>query len=137
MSARKQADVDDGRSVGTLVGEATREVSALISKEVELAKLELRQEAASATDTAKSFGIAALCGYLAVILLSFAAVWGLAEVMPVGVAFLIIGLIYAAVAAVAFMIGRDRAREINPVPDETVETLKEDVQWLKARKNNS
>src|SRR5438046_2412176 len=93
-SMRMRADANGDRSIGSLVGEATREVGALVRKEVELGKLEMKEEMTAATDTAKYFGVCALCAYLAVILLSFAAAWGLAEVMPAGVAFLIIGLVY-------------------------------------------
>ena len=75
------SDVDD-RSIGDLVGEATGELSLLLRKEVELAKLELKQEAKDAVDSAKFLGIGAFCGYMAVLLVSFAAAWALAEVMP-------------------------------------------------------
>jgi len=129
--------INGERSIGSLVGEATSEAGALFRKEVELAKLELKEEIAVATESAKFFGVAGLGGFLAVLLVSFAAAWGLAEVMPAGLAFLIVGVIYAAVAAVAFVAARKRTRELHPVPDETVQTLKEDVRWLKARKNNS
>lgn len=128
---------EDDRSLGTLVGEAADELSGLVRKEVELAKLELKEELTVATASSKYFGIGAFCGYLAAVLLSFAAAWGLAEVMAAGWAFLIVGVVYAVIAAVAFLTGRQRMREFHPVPEETVETLKEDVQWLKARKNNS
>ena len=79
----------DDRSVGDLVGEAASEVTLLFRKEVELAKLEVQDQLSRATDSAKYLGTAALCGYFAVMLLSFAAAWGLAEVMPTGFAFLI------------------------------------------------
>jgi len=70
-------------------------------------------------------------------LLSFAAAWGLAEVMPAGLAFAIVGVLFAAIAGITFMTGRERVKQMHPVPDDTVETLKEDVQWLKARKTSS
>ena len=130
------SDVDD-RSIGDLVGEATGELSLLLRKEVELAKLELKQEAKDAADSAKFLGIGAFCGYMAVLLVSFAAAWALAEVMPIGLAFLIIGLVYGVAAAIALKRGRERLNEVDPIPEKTVETLKEDVEWLKARKNGN
>jgi len=69
------------------------------------------------------------------VLLSFAAAWLLAELMPVGLAFLIVGVVYAAVALWAGLRARERARDIDPVPEQTVQTLKEDVRWVKARSN--
>ena len=77
----------DERSIGDLVGEATNELSLLVRKEVELAKLEMKEQVARVTDSAKFLGIAAFGGYLAVVLLAFAVAWALAEVMPTGVAF--------------------------------------------------
>jgi uncharacterized membrane protein YqjE len=135
--ATRVGETTEDRSLGKLVGEAAGEFSGLVRKEIELAKLEFREEVAVATASGKVFGIGALCAYLAVFMLSFAAAWALAEVMAVGWAFLIVGVVYAVVAAVTFLVGRQRMREFQAVPEETVESLKEDVQWLKARKNSN
>jgi hypothetical protein len=126
----------DERSIGDLVGEATSELSLLLRKEVELAKLELKQEAKDATESAKYLGVGAFCGYLAALLLSFAAAWALAEVVPIGVAFLIVAVLFGIAAAIALKVGRERLAHVHAVPEETVETLKEDVQWLTSRKND-
>jgi hypothetical protein len=123
----------DERSLSVLLRELTSEVQRLLRAEVELAKIETRQELEQAKDTAKHGALAAGAGVLAAILLSFAAAWGLAEVMPIGVAFLIVGAVYAVVAVMAGLAARDRARRMSVVPTETVETLEEDAQWLRAR----
>jgi hypothetical protein len=81
------------------------------------------------------FGVGGFVGYLAVIMLSFAAAWALAAVIPDGLAFLIVGAVYAVVAMVCFLAGRTRLQEFSPVPQETVETLKEDMEWARARKS--
>jgi hypothetical protein len=81
------------------------------------------------------FGAAGVVAFLALILLSFAVAWGLAEVMPAGLAFLIVGLVFGGVAFAVFQIGRDRIQQVDPVPRETVDTIKEDVQWVRARGN--
>jgi hypothetical protein len=78
-------------------------------------------------------GGAALAAYLSVLLLSFAVAWGLAAVVPAGFAFLIVGLAYGVVAAVLFQEGKSRVRRVRAVPEQTVETVKEDVQWAKAQ----
>jgi uncharacterized membrane protein YqjE len=135
--ATRVRETSEDRSIGKLVGEAASEFSGLVRKEIELAKLEMREEVSVATASGKFFGIGALCAYLAVFMLSLAAAWGLAEVMAVGWAFLIVGVVYAVAAAVMLVIGRERMREFQAVPEETVETLKEDVQWLKAQRNNN
>ena len=123
----------EDRTLGTLLKDLTHEVQQLLRAEVELAKMETREEISRATDAAKHGAIAGVTAFFAVLLLSFAAAWGLAEVMPIGVAFLIIGAIYAVVAVVAGLAARERARRIDPVPHATIETLEEDAQWLRTR----
>ena len=121
----------DERSLGELFGELNREFSHLVRQEVQLAKTELREEAAKAGKAAGMLGGAGVAAQFALLLLSFAAAWGLAEVIPVGFAFLIVGAVYAIVALVLFVRGRSQLKQVSPVPDQTIETLK-DVQWAKA-----
>jgi len=64
-------------------------------------------------------------------MLSFAAAWGLTEVVPEGVAFLIVGGAYGLIALALLGLGRQRLKAVKPVPEQTVETLKEDVAWAK------
>jgi sugar phosphate permease len=121
------------KSLGDLFGELSGELAALVRTQTELAKTEIRTQADKAKRTASAFGGATVAAYMALLLLSFAAAWGLTEVVPEGVAFLIVGLIYAVVAAVLFVMGRDRMRDMNLVPEETVEEMKEDVQWARQK----
>ena len=123
------------KSLSELFSTMTSDLSTLMRKEVELAKAETKQEVAKAGKAAGMFGGTAVAGFMALLLISFAAAWGLAEVIEPGWAFLVVGLIYAVVAAVLAMQGKKKMQEVNPVPEKTVETLKEDVEWTKARKN--
>ena len=125
----------EDRSLGELVGDMSRELSTLMRKEVELAKVETKDELSKAGRAGAMLGAGAAIGYAALLLLSFALAWGLAEVMAAGWAFLIVGVLHAVVAAVLVRQGRERMRAVKPVPEQTVETLKEDVQWAKARRN--
>jgi hypothetical protein len=127
--------VGDDRSVGQLLGDVTRELQELLRKEFELAKAETKEELQKAAAAGKGFGIAGFVGYLAVIMLSFAAAWALTAIMPTGWAFFAVGMVYGLVAGVMALRGRRKLQEFHPVPEETVETLKEDVQWLKSRKS--
>jgi putative superfamily III holin-X len=127
--------VGDDRSVGQLLGDVTRELQALVRKEFELAKAETKEELQRAGAAGKRFGAAGLFGYLAVVMLSFAAAWALAAVMPTGWAFLAVGMVFGLVAGTMALQGRRQLQDVHPVPEETVETLKEDVQWLKSRKS--
>ena len=81
------------------------------------------------------FGVAAVSALLALILLSAAAAWGLAEVMAPGWAFLIVGALWAVVAGVSALMGRKTVAEMEPGPRQTMEEIKEDKEWLTTPSN--
>jgi len=118
-------------SIGELIGNVSNDLSRLFRQEVELAKAEVKQEASKAGKAAGLLGGAAFAGYLAVLLLSFALVFALANVMDAGWAALIVAVIWGVVGAVLYAIGRKRLKEVDPMPHRTVDTIKEDAQWLK------
>jgi hypothetical protein len=119
------------RSLGDLLAQLSHDTSELLSAQVELTKTEVREEVREATRLGAIFGVAGLLGFLALLLLSFAAAWGLSELVPEGVAFLIVGVIFAAVAAAGFVIGRNAVKQANLAPTQTMQTIKEDVQWAR------
>ena len=133
FQARGDGRAQDDRSLGELLRALTGELQHLFRAELQLAKIETKQELDHAKDVAQHGAIAAGAAVLAVLLLSFAAAWGLAEVMPIGVAFLIVGAVYAVVAVIAALAARERARRVDLKPTETIETLEEDAQWLRTR----
>jgi hypothetical protein len=118
-------------SLGEIISDISDGLSQLFRKEVELAKAEIRVEAAKAGKAAGMFGGAGLAAWLTAIMASFALAFGLGNVMDLGWAALIVAVIWAVVAAVLFVVARGRAKEVSPLPRQTVESLKEDAQWLK------
>jgi uncharacterized membrane protein YqjE len=131
-SAVGRPDVE-GRSVGDLLGEVTANLSKLMRQEVALAKVELKEEAAKAGKAGGLLGGAGAVGYLVLVFLSLALMFALDNAMGIGWAALLTAVLLGIVAAVLFVIGRNRFKQINPKPEQTVETLKEDVQWAKNR----
>jgi hypothetical protein len=121
-------------SIGELFSRLTTDTSDLLRGELRLAKAEIRQELKSGAKGAGALGAAGFAGFMALLLLSFAAAWGLAEVVARGIAFLVVGLVYAVVAAVLALMGKNKLAAFKPVPEQTVDTLKEDVRWLKRKK---
>jgi hypothetical protein len=121
------------RKLGELFADLSRDFSTLMRQEMELAKAELREEASKAGRAGGMLGAAAVAGLLTLFLLAWAAAWGLSEIVPEGVAFLIVGVVVGIVALSLFLAGKKQLANIRAVPDETVETLKEDVQWAKAQ----
>ena len=124
-------EVVENTSVGEMIGNISNDLSQLFRQEVELAKAELKQEASKAGKAAGMLGGAGFAGYLAVVLLSFAAVFGLANVMDAGWAALIVAVIWGIIGAVLFVNGRKKLKTVDPMPRRTVDTIKEDAQWLK------
>ena len=125
-------DVAD-RSVGDLLGEVTSDLSKLMRQEVALAKVELKEEAAKAGKAGGLLGGAGAVGYLVLVFLSLALMFALDDAMGIGWAALLTAAFLGIVAGILFVLGRSRFKQVNPKPEQTVETLKEDVQWAKNR----
>ncbi len=121
----------EDRSLSDLLSDVTGEIATLFRQEVELARVETSEQVSRAAKAGAMLGAAAVVGFLTLILLAFAAAWGLTEVVPEGVAFLIVGLVFGIVAAVLAKAGKKKIASISPVPDQTVQTLKADVQVAK------
>ena len=82
-------------SLGHLFSEVTSDMQTLLRQELELAKAEVKEEAAKAGKAAGMLGGAGFAGYLVVLFLSFAAMYGLGKVMDLGWAALIVTAIWA------------------------------------------
>src|SRR5215207_362408 len=115
----------EGTSVGQLIGEVTKDLSALMRQELELAKVEVKAEAKKAGQGAGMFGAAGFAGYMVLLFLSFALWWALENVMDAGLAALIVAVLWGIVAAVTFVMGRKKFKQVHPKPERTVETLQQ------------
>jgi uncharacterized membrane protein YqjE len=119
------------QSLGALMSEISKDLSTLMRQEVELAKVELKEEAAKAGKSAGMLGAAGFAGYMFIVLLSFAAAYGLGSQLGYGWGTLIVAAIWAVIGAVLFVLGRSRLRRVSPKPERTIQTLKEDAQWAR------
>lgn len=120
-------------SPGQLASEVAKDLSTLVRQEIALAKTELQQEAKTAGAAAGAFGGAGFAGYFVLLFASLAAMFGFDAFMPIGWAALVVTGIWLVIAAVLAIVGRGKMKQLNPKPERTVETVKEDVQWLKTR----
>jgi hypothetical protein len=127
----RAAPEPEDTSVGALISNISDDLSQLFRQEIDLARAELRQEASKAGKAGGMLGGAGVAGFLMLLLLSLAATYGLGNVMDLGWAALIVAAVWAIAAAALYVIGRNRLRTVSPMPRQTVETLKEDAQWLK------
>lgn len=123
------------RTLPELLSELTGDMTRLFRDEVELAKEELKQEGRKAGQAGAAFGGAAVVGLLAGVALVLFLGFALDSFLPTWLAFLIVTIVLGAVAAVLGMQGRTKVQEIDPAPEQTIETLKEDAQWLSERRS--
>jgi hypothetical protein len=118
-------------SLGDLVGRLTEDLGSLVQGHVQLAKEEITAEVKQAGRGAGLVGGSALAGWIALLLLSFALAWGLAELFEsTWLGFLVVGGIWGVVAASLFVTGRRELQEVEPVPEQTMKELEEDKRWL-------
>jgi len=134
MSQHSQQPIDD-RSLGQVVSDLSSDLSTLMKQEVQLAKVELKEEVAKAGKGAGMLGGAGFAGWFVLLFLSLTLTFLLDDWMPLEVASLITAAIWAVVAAALALVGRNKLREANPQLPRTQETLKEDVQWARAQKS--
>jgi len=122
------------RPLGELLKQLSEQTTRLVRQELELAKAELTQKGKQAGMGAGMFGAAGALGFLALAALTTCFILALDAVMPAWLAALIVAVVYAAVAAVLTIRGRAKVKQATPpVPEQTIETVKEDVQWAKTQ----
>jgi uncharacterized membrane protein YqjE len=121
-------------SMGELFKQLSEEMSTLVRQELRLAQAEMTEKGKRAGIGAGIFGGAGLIGVMALGTLTACVVAALAEAMAVWLAALIVTVVYAAIAGVLALQGRERIQQATPpVPEQTVESVKEDVQWAKTQ----
>jgi uncharacterized membrane protein YqjE len=122
------------QSTGDLVKQLSEQVSALVRQEVELAKAEMTEKGKKAGLGAGMLGGGAVAGLAALGALTAFLILVLDLAMPAWTAALIVTVLWAAVAGLLALRGREKVREVGkPMPEKTAESVKEDVQWLKGR----
>ena len=121
------------RSVGELIGEVAKDLSTLMRKELELAKAQVKAEATKAGKGAGMLAGAGVAGHLLLIFLSLTVVFALDGVIGAAWAALVVTVIWAIIAAVLAQSGRKQLKSVNPKPEQTVESLKEDARWIKTQ----
>jgi F0F1-type ATP synthase assembly protein I len=123
------------RSLPELLSQLSGDMTRLFRDEVELAKEELKQEGRKAGKAGAAFGGAAVVALLAGVGLVLTLGFALDSFLPTWLAFLIVTIVLGVIAAVLGIQGKNQAQAIEPAPEETIETLKEDAQWLSERRS--
>jgi putative superfamily III holin-X len=122
------------RPIGDLMKDLSRDMSRLVRQEVALAKAEMAQKVRQARLGAVMLGAAAGAGLVAAASLTAFVILLLAVALPAWAAALIVAGVSLVAAALLARKGIAKLAEATPaVPEQTIETVKEDVEWLKTR----
>lgn len=124
--------------IGEVARDLTRDLSLLVRQEIDLAKAEMTSKGRTAAPGLGMIGGAGLVALAATGALTAFLVLVLATFLPDWLAALIVGAALAGVAYVLAMRGKDRVAEAGaPIPEQTIETVKEDVEWAKTRASSA
>ncbi len=122
------------RSIAELLRQLSDQTSTLVRQELDLAKAELTVKAKQAGKGAGMFGGAGVLGLYGVGALTACVILALSTAVAGWLAALIVAVVYCAIAGVLALTGKNKVQEgVPPVPERTMESVKEDVQWTKQR----
>jgi Putative Actinobacterial Holin-X, holin superfamily III len=128
----QQGDLRE-RPIGELLKQLSEETSTLVKQELALARAELEAQGKRAGMGAGMLGGAGVAGLLTLGALTATLIALLDTAMATWVAALIVTAVWAAVAGVLALQGRNKIKDATPPAPQTVETVKEDVRWAKTR----
>lgn len=132
-SDRGDPELSD-RPIAELVKQLSDQTATLARQEVELAKAELALKGKQAGLGVGMFGGAGMFGLYAVGALTACVILALSKAVDAWLAALIVAAIYGAVAGGLALLGKQKVQQgVPPVPEQAVESVKEDVEWTKQR----
>ena len=122
---------NEARSISTILEDIIANVQTIIRSEVRLAKAEMQEEGIKA---GKASGIAASGAVLALYSIGFlllACVYALEIAVAPWLAALIVTVLVGVIAAVLLNVGMKRIKRVDPRPDKTIHSIKENLEWAK------
>lgn len=119
------------RSVSDVLQDILRDVQEILRSEVRLAKTEIRQEATRAAASAVWLTVGVVGVLSAWMFLLWTAAYALAAVLPMWAATLVVAVAMAGVGGVLIAAGLRRFKRITPMPERAIESLKENLEWMK------
>jgi uncharacterized membrane protein YqjE len=132
MATTDQSNDLRDRPIGEVASDLARDVSLLVRQEIELAKTEMREKAGIVVPALALLGGAFVVALCAAGALTAFLVIAFAEVLDAWLAALLVGGLLAAAAALLAYAGKERIEDAgSPLPEETIENVKEDAQWVK------
>jgi hypothetical protein len=119
------------RSLGDLFSELANETGNLVRQEIKLARTEITHKATSAGKDVGMIGAGGALAYAGLLALIAAVIIGLGELIPMWLSALIVGLVVVGIGYMLIQRGLTALKQIDPMPTQTIATLKEDKDWVK------
>jgi uncharacterized membrane protein YqjE len=123
----------NGRSIADVLQDIVANVQTIIRAEIRLAKTEVKEEITKARAAAGMMAGGAVAALFTIWLLLLTVFFALSTVMPFWAAALVLLIVMAIVTAILLAAGRKRLKTVNTKPEKTIETMKENVQWVKTQ----
>jgi uncharacterized membrane protein YqjE len=128
---RRAVEGASKESFGELLGHLANDSAALVRDEIALAKQEMAEKVSTLRSGIVTVAIGGVIALIAILTLTAAAVIGLAHLIDPGWSALIVGGVLAVIGGVIAFSGLGKIRRTNLKPEQTIETLEEDKEWLK------
>jgi hypothetical protein len=133
-----EAEAPPKPEVAPLVRGIVNDLGDLLQQQLKFARAEIRNDMRKTWDVTQLFGIGALVGYLGLGMLAFTAAhllhWLAPATLPLWACFGIVGAAILATSAVLIVLGKKKLDSFNPLPDQTVDTMKENLEWITSSK---
>lgn len=131
MAYEREQDSSMAQLISGIVGDAQD----LVRKEIALARQEVREELDAAKSAGIKLGIAGAVLTVGGLLVVLAVAQGIADLFdwPAWAGYALVGVVLAIVGGILFSAAQRQIKNIHPVPERTLETMKENVEWIKDR----
>ena len=129
-------EAEDGRSLGTVLGDITANISTLMRQEVALAKAEVRQSGSQAGKGIGLFAGAAVAGLLLLVFVSVSAWWGLGQYIGLEWSALVVAAVWAIIAVILALVGKKELERVRGLSN-TTETLSKVPNALKGHEEEN
>lgn len=121
------------RTLGELLSGLTSDLSTLMRKEIQLARVETSEKISDATQSIIGMVAGGMIAYTGLIALVIAGIVGVAAFIPLWLSALIFGLLLVVIGIAAILSGRNALRQMSVMPEKTIESIKEDADWVKEK----
>jgi hypothetical protein len=124
-------NAQNSRAMAEVLQDIVGNIQEIIRSEFLLAKAEISEETAKAARSSIPLAVGLVLALYAFGFILLAIVHALSAVVDAWLASLIVGVAVLVVSVILVSVGRKRFQQVKVVPEKTIETMKENVQWAK------